>query len=162
SRQYRLPISFLRFHGMLAQLDHYFDDQLLPREPEDAVMTRIILAMQNILEYETERAIAAVASHSSKPRDRDFQRKIEEGYVSFKSKFEWLRKGRLISKADEKVMDAIREIRNEHAHWRPSATRRKLKFFNSPLLTRKTVQHILTDVQPIVEKLRGISGSKDT
>jgi hypothetical protein len=106
--------------------------------------------------------IALVALRSSKSKDRDFQRRIEQGYVSFKSKFEWLRKRGQISQADEKVMDAIREIRNEHVHWRPSATRRKLKYFDCALLTRKAVQQILMDVQPIVEKLRGISGSKET
>src|SRR5262249_7040265 len=128
----------------------------------EVAMTRVILALQNIVEYETELAIATVASRSSKPRDRDFQRKIEKGYVSFKSKFEWLRKRGVISETDEKVMDAIREIRNNHAHWRPSTTRRKLRYFDIPLLTRKAVQQILMDVQPIVEKLRGISGSKET
>jgi hypothetical protein len=146
---------------MLQYLDLYFNNRLLPQEPEEAAMTRIILAVQNILEYETELAIAIVASRSSKPRDRDFQRKIEEGYVSFKSKFEWLRKRGLISQADEKVMDAIREIRNEHVHWRPSATRRKLKYFGTPLLTRRAVKRILCDVQPIVGKLRGIFGSTE-
>jgi hypothetical protein len=58
-------------------------------------------------------------------------------------------------------MDAIREIRNEHIHWRPSATRRKLKYFGIPLLTRRAVKQILCDAQPIVAKLRGISGSTD-
>jgi hypothetical protein len=59
-------------------------------------------------------------------------------------------------------MDKIREIRNEHIHWRPSARRRKLKYFDTALLTRKAVRQILMDVQPIVEKLRGISGSSET
>jgi hypothetical protein len=45
---------------------------------------------------------------------------------------------------------------------RPSATKRKLKYFGTPLLTSKAVKRILMDVQPIVEKLRGISGSKET
>jgi hypothetical protein len=131
------------------------------REPAEAQMTRVIMALQNILEYETELVIAVVASRSSDSRDRDVQTKIEEGYVTFKSKFEWLLRKGLISKTDYDVMDTIRDIRNEHAHWRPSATRRKLKYFGSPLLTRKAVKQILLDVQPIVANLRGISGSTE-
>jgi hypothetical protein len=159
---HRLTRKYLQFYGALDLLNDHFDNWLLPREREEVAMTRIILALQNILEYETEHVIAVVASRSSNPRDRDFQRKIEEGYVGFKSKFEWLRKRGLISQADEKVMDEIRDIRNNHAHWRPSAARRKLKYFEVQLMTRKAVQQILMNVQPIVEKLRGISGSKET
>ena len=73
-----------------------------------------------------------------------------------------MQKKSLISKTEYEVMDAIRDILNEHAHWRPSATKRKLKYFGTPLLTSKAVKRILMDVQPIVEKLRGISGSKET
>ena len=39
--------------------------------------------------------------------------------------------------------------------------RRKLKYFDTSLLTRKAVTQILLHVQPIVEKLRSISGSKE-
>ena len=125
-------------------------------------MTRVILALQNILEYETELVIAVVASRSSSPRDRKLQSRIEEDYASFKEKFTWLRVKGLISEADEKVMEEIRKIWNKHAHWRPSTTRRKLKYFDTALLTRKAVRKIFMDVQPIVEKLRGISGSTET
>jgi hypothetical protein len=106
--------------------------------------------------------IAVVALRSSNPRDRKLQSRIEEGYASFKEKFKWLRDKDLISKTDYDVMDEIREIRNKHAHWRPSATRRKLKYFGIPLMTRKALSQILMDVQPIVEKLRGVSGSRET
>ncbi len=153
--------AFIQFNGMLAYLAMYFDDRLLPREPEEAAMTRVLLALQNILEYESELAIAVIASRSSNRRDHLFQSRIEEGYVTFKSKFEWLLKKSLISKTDYEVMDAIRNIRNEHTHWRPSPTRRKLKYFGTPLLTRRAMKRMLLDVQPIVEKLRGISGSTE-
>jgi hypothetical protein len=78
---------YLQFYGALDMLNHHFDNWLLPREPEEVAMTRVILALQNILEYEIELAIAVAASRSSKRRDRNFQRRIEEDYVTFKSKF---------------------------------------------------------------------------
>jgi hypothetical protein len=90
------------------------------------------------------------------------QSRIEKGQASFQEKCKWLLKKSFISETEYKVMDAIRDIRNEHAHWRPSATKRKLKYFGTQLLTSKAVKRILLDVQPIVEKLRGISGSKET
>jgi hypothetical protein len=158
----RIRQPYLRFFIAVERLNHYFDNWLLPREPEEAAMTRVILALQNILEYEIELVIAVVTSRSANPRDRKLQSRIEEGYASFKEKFTWLRAKGLISKADEKVMEEIRKIRNKHAHWRPSATRRKLKYFDTALLTRKAVRQILMDVQPIVEKLRGMSGSRET
>jgi len=146
---------------MLGYLDIYFDNRLLPREPEEAAMMRIILSVQNILEYESELAIAVVTSQSSNPRDHHFQSRIKGGYVTFKSKYEWLLKKNLILKPDYDVMDVIREIRNEHVHWRPSVTRRKLKYFETPLLTRRAVKQMLLDAQPIVVKLRVISGSRE-
>jgi hypothetical protein len=158
----RLRKPYLKFFIALEMLNHHFDNLLLPHEPEEAAMTRVILALQNILEYEIELVIAVVTSRSSNPRDRKLQSRIEEDYASFKDKFQWLLDKALISKTDYDVMEEIRKIRNKHAHWRPSATRRKLKYFDTALLTHKAVRQILMDVQPIVEKLRGVSGSRET
>jgi hypothetical protein len=162
AKRLRLRKHHLQFSGALDMLNHHFDNWLLPREREEAAMTRVILALQNILEYEIELVIAVVTSRSSNPPDRKLQSRIEEDYVSFKEKFQWLLAKDLISKTDYDVMDEIRKIRNKHAHWRPSATRRKLKYFDTALLTHKAVRQILMDVQPIVEKLRGVSGSRET
>jgi hypothetical protein len=162
AKRLRLTDRYLQFYGALEMLNHHFDNWLLPREPEETAMTRVILALQDILEYEAELVIAVFASRSSSPRDRKLQSKIEEGYASFKEKFTWLRDSGVISEADENVMEEIRKIRNKHAHWRPSATRRKVKYFDTALLTRKALRQIFMDVQPIVEKLRGISGSTET
>src|SRR5258707_15396041 len=105
---------YVQFHWKLAVLNHYFDSWLLPREPEEATMTRVILALQDILERETEFAIAVEASRSPNRKDRDFHSNIQRGYGSFKSKFEWLFNKDLISGADKNVMEEIRRIRNEH------------------------------------------------
>jgi hypothetical protein len=150
------------FYLKLGVLNHYFDNWLLPREPEDAIMTRVILALQNILEREIELVIAAVASRSPNREDRDFHSRIQQGYGSFKSKFEWLFKKGLITKPDKGIMEAIRKIRNEHVHWRPGVTRHKLTYFGAPLLTRKAVNQILSDIQPIIQNLRRISKNRET
>jgi hypothetical protein len=162
AKTFRIRKRYLQFYSALEMLNHHFDNWLLPREREEAAMTRVILALQNILEYEIELVIAVVTSRSSNPRDRKLQSRIEEDYASFKEKFQWLLDKDLISKTDYDVMDEIRKIRNKHAHWRPSATRRKLRYFDTALLTHKAVRQILMDVQPIVEKLRGRSGSRET
>jgi hypothetical protein len=158
----RIRKRYLQFYMALEMLNHHFDNWLLPREPEEAAMTRVILALQNILEYETELVIAGVASRSADPRDRELQSRIGKGRASFQEKFKRLLQKGLISQAEYDVMDAIRDIRNEHAYWRPSDAKRRLKYFGTPLLTRKALKRILMDVQPIVEKLRGISGSRET
>jgi agmatine/peptidylarginine deiminase len=105
AKTFRVRKRYLQFDSALSSLNHHFDNWLLPREPEESEMTRVILALQNILEYETELAIAVVASRSSNPRDRKLQSRIEEGYASFKEKFKWLRDKGLISEADENVME---------------------------------------------------------
>lgn len=151
-----------RFRGELLVLDHYLDTWVLPQEPEDARMTRIILTLQNILEHEIESAISAFAASRGEHQVKQFQNSIEQGYVSFKSKFEWLFKKVLITEAEQKVMDEIRKIRNEQVHSRSTKTRRKLKYLGTALLTRKAVRQIVLDVQQLVDKLRGISGSKET
>jgi hypothetical protein len=112
----RIRKRYLQFHSALDSLNHYFDNWLLPREPEEAEMTRVILALQNILEYETELAIAGIASRSTDLRDRELQSRIEKGQASFQEKFKRLLQKGLISQAEYDVMDAIRAIRNEHAH----------------------------------------------
>ena len=74
----RIRKPYLKFFWALESLNYHFDNWLLPREPEEVAMTRVILALQNILEYESELAIALIASRSSNPRDRKLQSRIEE------------------------------------------------------------------------------------
>jgi Domain of unknown function (DUF4145) len=149
---------FRRFRGELLVLENHLDSWLLPQDPEEVRMTRIILMLQNVLEHMTEFAIYAVASRSSNPEDRQFHNSIIEGYRSFKSKFEWLFNKGLITETHKNVMDEIRKIRNEQVHSRPSSKRQKLTYFDTALLTRKAIEQMLLDVQPLVEKLGRISG----
>ena len=153
--------AFRRFRGELLVLDHYLDCWALPQESEETTMARIILILQNILEHEIELVIASKVKGTGENEDIEFANRIEEGYVSFKSKFEWLFNKALITDTEKQIMDEIRKVRNEQVHARPTQKRRKLKYFDKQLMTRKALRQILTDVQPLVEKLRTISGSKE-
>jgi len=153
--------AFRRFRGELLVLDHYLDTWALLQESEETTMARIILILQNILEHEIELAIASKVKGTGENEDIEFASKIEQGYVSFKSKFEWLFNKTLITETDKQIMDEIRKLRNEQVHSRPTKKRRKLKYFDIQLMTSRTLRQVLTDVQPLVEKLRDISGSKE-
>ena len=61
AKSFRGRKPYLQFYFTLDMLNHHFDNWLLPREPEEAAMTRVILALQNILEYEIELVIAGAA-----------------------------------------------------------------------------------------------------
>lgn len=150
-----------RFRGELLVLDDYLDTWILPQESEETRLARITLNLQNLLEYECELAIASLAMRSGTDENIKFEETIERGYVSFKSKFDWLLKRGAITESDKSVMDEIRKIRNDQVHLRPTKTRPKFKYFGTPLMTRKAFRQILVDVQPLVEKLRAISGNPD-
>lgn len=150
-----------RFRGELLVLDDYLDTWVIPQETEETRIARITLNLQNLLEHESELAIASIARRSGRSEDSDFENAIEQGYVSFKSKFEWLFKKGVITESDRKVMDEIRRLRNDQVHSRPTKTRPKFRYFDIPLMTRKALRQVLVDVQPVVEKLRTISGNQD-
>ncbi|HEV8715472.1 MAG TPA: hypothetical protein VGX03_21910, partial [Candidatus Binatia bacterium] len=46
------PNSHMAFLGQLSYLAEYLNSRLLPQDPEEAHMARIVLNLQNILEYE--------------------------------------------------------------------------------------------------------------
>jgi hypothetical protein len=150
-----------RFRDELLVLDDYLDTWILPQEGEETRMTRIMLNLQNILEHESELAIATIARRSGKTEDNQFNNSIEQGYVSFKSKFEWLFRKGMITESEKNVMDEIRRIRNEQIHLRPTKMRTKHRYFDTPLMSHKALIQILADLKPLVEKLRNISGSKE-
>jgi hypothetical protein len=52
---------YRRFHGELEYFSNYLDTRLLPREPEEATMCRILMNLQNLLEHEAELAVTANA-----------------------------------------------------------------------------------------------------
>jgi hypothetical protein len=149
-----------KFRSELWFLCEYLNDKILPREPEELSMSQIILAMQNILEYEMEMLIKNYVSKNPSKKDVNFTNKVSEGYISFKAKFEWLKEKKLISGEQRNVMEEIRLLRNANVHMRPTNKRLRYKYSTKPLLTKESLRKIFLDVEKVLQKLRVQSGSK--
>lgn len=155
------PSSYMSFIGELSHLEMYLNTRLLPQEPEEAYMARILLNLQNILEYELELVIAQFVAENSSRRNQDFLDSILTGFVSFKKKFGWAHSKRLLTKREYDVMEEIRKIRNTQTHSRPTLKRIKHKYFDNSLISRAALIGLFTDVNNIVLKLRTLSGNSE-
>jgi len=121
-------------------------------------MVRILMNLQNILEHEAELAIAVRAPLVGTRRAVKFLARMRRGYVSFKSKCDWLLEQSLISKQEATIMEEVRRLRNALVHVRPSSTRRKHTYRRRPLLTRDTLRMLLVDTEHALRSLRAKSG----
>jgi hypothetical protein len=155
------PPAYVAFVGEISYLEKYLNTRLMPQEPEDASMTRLLLALQNILEYEIELAIASFVKVNPAKKNRSFLAEIQTGFVSFKSKFTWARARKLITDDEHDIMEEVRLIRNAQTHARPSSRRPKYKYFGKSLLLRRSLIALFTDVNGIVLGLRKLSGNKE-
>lgn len=152
--------SYQNFMSELEYLNNYLNRRVLPKEPEEQTMSRILLALQNVLEHESEELIKHYVNNHKTKGNSDFIKKMEDGYVSFKSKFEWLRKKSLITYDQSKIMEEIRVLRNTHIHVRPTNTRLRYKYFKKSLLTTTSLRRMFLDVEKVLQKLREQSGSQ--
>ena len=123
-------------------------------------MVRILMSLQNILEYEAELAIALKAPVVGTVRAKKLLARMGQGYVSFKSKCDWLLKQSLISEQGWTIIEEVRRLRNALVHVRPSPARRKHTYRRRPLLTRNTLRMLLVDTEHVLRALRAISGNK--
>jgi hypothetical protein len=155
------PPRHLLFVGELELLANYLDARIMPREPEDAYMSRLLLTLQNILEYELERAIGVYVNQNPTARNTSFLNKIQTDFVTFKVKFTWARARGIISVAEHDTMEEVRVIRNDQTHLRPTSRRPKFKYRGKPLLTRVSVAALFGDLNAIVIHLRNYSGSAE-
>ena len=149
------------FRGELIYLADYLNSRLLPQDPEEVLATAIMLNLQNILEYELELVIANYVIANKTAKNQSFLEKINSGFVTFKTKFEWALAKKLISKNERDVMEQVRSIRNDQIHARPKSKRTKYKYFGQQLLTRKAIAQLFTDVNNLTLRLRSISGNKE-
>jgi len=152
--------SFKKFSVELNCLHTYLESRLLPTEPEERRMRGIILVLANVLEHESEELIRYYVRHHPTEHYEKFVRKMDDGYVSFKSKFEWLRKRSLIDNEEQDIMEEIRVLRNAHAHAKPSERRPRHKYFGRSLLTTTSLRRIFVDVESVLQRLREQSGRK--
>lgn len=153
--------AYTTFRGEILYLNDYLNRRLLPRDPEDVDAAAIMLNLQNILEYELELAITNFVNANKTAKNQAFLERINSGFVSFKTKFEWALAKKLIAKNERDAMEQIRSIRNEQTHARPKSKRTKYKYFGQQLLTRKAIARLFTDVNDLTLKLRSMSGNRE-
>lgn len=146
------------FFAELLYFHDYLSRRLLPAEPEEALMQAILVNLQNLLEYETEELIRHHAQKHGSQKHVEFQKRIEQGYVSFKSKCDWLCARSLISQDEWRVMDDVRRLRNDFVHRQPAAQRHRFRYQGRPLLTRDSVRRLFVDVELVLRTLRKQSG----
>jgi hypothetical protein len=149
---------YFQFSGELSYFLTYLSHRLSPSEPEEITMQGIILILQNLLEHECERSIAHVVKTGGVERDREFQKRIAEGYVSFRTKYEWLRARELIDQSAFHILEEVRVVRNAFVHTRPTQGRRRLRYRGFPLLTQRSIRKLFIDVELTLRKIREITG----
>lgn len=149
---------YQEFFGELLHLHTYLNHRLLPTEPEEVEMQGILTQLQNLLEHESEELIRHYTRNGGAPAEGQFCKRIDEGYVSFKAKCDWLVAQSLITQSDWEVMDEVRRLRNDYVHTRPSAQRRRFSYRGFPLLTRRSIRQLFVDVELILRKLRSSTG----
>jgi len=148
------------FSGQLNYLHNYLSQRLLPTEPEDVTMQGILIILQNLLEHECEVLIRHYVTKAGTIKDHDFQQRIENGYVSFKSKCDWLLARKLIKQADWDIMDEVRRLRNEYAHSRPSERRQRFRYKGFQLLTQRGIQRLFVDIELTLRQIRSQAGQR--
>jgi len=146
------------FKGELTYFLNYLSRRLLPSEPEERTMQGIILILQNLLEHELEALIAHVVESRGDDGDREFQQRIVEGYVSFKTKYEWLRARGLIDQNAFDILEEVRVVRNALVHSLPAQGRRRVCYQGFPLLTQRSVRKLFLDVELTLRKIREPAG----
>jgi len=155
------PPGYVALLGEINYLENYLNRRLMPQEPEDASMARLLLALQNILEYEIELAIASFVKKNPTKKNLSFATEIQTGFVSFKTKFTWARARKIVTDDEHDIMEEVRLIRNAQTHARPSNRRPKYKYFGKSLLMRRSLIALFTGVNGIVLGLRKVSGNKE-
>ncbi|HET9574005.1 MAG TPA: hypothetical protein VFP29_09825 [Methyloceanibacter sp.] len=145
-------------HSELAYLYSYLNSRLLPTEPEEVEIAGIISNLQNLLDYESQELIRIYVNKRGTAKEREFLNSIDTGYVSFKSRCDWLLARTLIDNDDWRIADEIRVLRNGFAHARPTEKRVRLQYRGFALLTQRSLRRLLTDVELILRKLRRQSG----
>ena len=151
---------YQRFSQELNYFCAYLNHRLLPSEPEEVQMQGILINLQNLLEHECEALINHYVAEKGTQREQEFRMRIADGYVTFKSKCDWLLARSLITQEDRDVMDEVRRLRNALAHSRPTKARRRFKYRGFPLLAQRSVRRIFVEVELTLRALRAKSGGQ--
>jgi hypothetical protein len=151
---------YQKFSSELSYLHRYLNSRLLPTEPEEIEIAGVISNLQNLSEHESEELIRTYVNTRGTLKEKNFLNQIETGYVTFKSKCEWMLARNLIDKNDSQILEEVRILRNAFAHARPAEARKRFLYRGRPLLRLESVQRLFVDVELILRKLRKQSGRK--
>jgi hypothetical protein len=149
---------YMNFRGELEYLNSYLNNRLLPTEPEEVAMRGILINLQNLLEHESEEAIRRYVKLQGTNKDKHFQQRMDNGYVSCKGKYDWLRARAVINQDDWSIMDQVRQLRNDYVHTRPTESRRRFKYRGFQLLSQRSIRRLFVDVELILRKTRARIG----
>lgn len=152
--------SYQKYIGEICYLTYYLDRRMLPADPEEVSMTRILINLTNIFDNEMELIIKKYYKKNPSKKGDKLVKKIKEGFVSFKEKFTWLSSHKLIDNVQYDIMEDLRVLRNKHTHYRFSSKRPKFKYLNYPLMTKKSLRNIFIDCNFLLKHLEKISGKR--
>ena len=152
TRQYQ------RFRSELNYFHNYLNRRLLPTEPEEVAMLGILTNLQNLLEHESEELIKHYVTTQGTNKEQQFQARIENGYVTFKTKCDWLLSRSQITQNHWDVMDEVRDLRNSFVHSRPSSARKRFNYRGFPLLTLHSLRRMFVEVELVLRAIRAKSG----
>jgi hypothetical protein len=152
------PARHLKFIGQLDYLQTYLSHRLLPTDPEDEKMQGIVILLQNLLEHEAELLIKYYVTRGGRRKEMAFQKEIENGYVAFKTKMDWLLKRKLIQQTEWDVMEEVRCLRNAYAHSRPTERRKRYHYRGFQLLTNRSIRRLFIDTELVLRVIRSQSG----
>ena len=149
---------YKQFFSELLYFSDYLNRRLLPTEPEEIQMLTILSNFQNLLEHESEELIKHYVAHHGTSQEQQFQSRIASGYVSFKTKADWILARSLITQDCWEVMNEIRILRNAFVHSRPTEARRRFKYRGFPVLTQRSLRRMFVDVELNLRAIRAKCG----
>lgn len=149
-----------QFRGELTYLNDYLNSRLMPTQPEEVQMLGVLTNLQNLLEHEAEELIRHWAANHANGNEQQFASSIETGYVSFKTKCDWLLARTQLSQEEWTTMDEVRRLRNAYVHKRPLSDRRRYSYRGFPLITQRSVRRMFVEVEMILRAMRTKSGRR--
>jgi hypothetical protein len=151
---------YQEYHGELLYLCDYLNRRILPLEPEELNMTILLINLVNVLDTEMEKIIEQYYVKNPSRKAQEITRRIKEGFVSFKEKFDFLFDKKLIDINQYYIMEDLRKLRNKHTHYRCLKTRPKFRYLNQPLMTKRSLRNIFIDCAFVLRNLRKLSANK--
>jgi len=153
-------IAYRDFHSELTYLTNYLDRRILPAEREEVEMRSALVNLANALDNELELIIKNVVKRNQSKDGGKLVDRIENGFCSFKIKFEWVFKKGLITKEQRDMMEEIRILRNTLTHYRRSKKRPKYTYKDLPLMCGVSLRNLFLDCNSLLISLKNISGNK--